>query len=347
MRKNKKNKITVIGAGSWGTTLAVLLADKEYEVSLWTHREETCKEILSKRKNIKYTKDLILPDNINAFHEIDDRMVSGSEIIILAVPSHALRETVKKFYDVFESTADSARCVLNVAKGFETGTNLRLSEVLEEVLPDTLKKKTCSLSGPNIAVEVARKLPSVSVVASKNTELLKFIQSVLSTDNFRIYTNKDVPGVEVGGAVKNIIAIASGISDGLGYGANTKASLITRGLHELSKFGTKLGANPLTFSGAAVMGDLIATCISEHSRNRNVGERLASGEKIDQIMNSMYMVAEGVRTTKAVYEIAVKKNLDVPITECIYEIIYKDLSPEGSVKKLMSRKFKPEIEDLI
>ena len=347
MSKNKKNKIAVIGAGSWGTTLAVLLADKEYDVSLWTHREETHKEILSKRKNIKYTKDLILPDNITVFYEINDYMISGSEIIILAVPSHALRETVKKFHDVFESTADSVRCVLNVAKGFETGTNLRLSEVLEEVLPDPLKKKTCSLSGPNIAVEVARKLPSVSVVASKNTEILKFIQSVLSTDNFRIYTNKDVPGVEVGGAIKNIIAIASGISDGLGYGANTKASLITRGLHELSKFGTKLGANPLTFSGAAVMGDLIATCISEHSRNRSVGERLASGEKIDQIMNSMYMVAEGVRTTKAVYEIAIKNNLDVPITECIYEIIYKNLSPEKSVKKLMSRKFKPEIEDLI
>ena len=191
MKKIKKNRIVIIGAGSWGTTLAVLLADKEYDVSLWTHREETCKEILSKRKNIKYTKDLVLPDNIRAFHEIDYTMISGSEIIILAVPSHALRETVKKFYDVFGSAADSVRCVLNVAKGFETGTNLRLSEVLEEVLPDPLKKRACSLSGPNIAIEVARKLPSVSVVASKNTEILKFIQSVLSTDSFRIYTNKD------------------------------------------------------------------------------------------------------------------------------------------------------------
>jgi len=347
MKKSKKNEVVVIGAGSWGTTLAVFLANKEYNVSLWTRREETHKEILSKRKNIKYTRDLILPDSITTFYKIDDCMISGAEIIIMAVPSHALRETVNKFYSVFESTADSVKCVLNVAKGFEIDTNLRLSEVLEETLPGPLKKKTCSLSGPNIAVEVARKLPSVSVVASKNTDILKFIQSVLSTDNFRIYTNKDVPGVEIGGAIKNIIAIASGISDGLGYGANTKASLITRGLHELSKFGTKLGANPLTFSGAAVMGDLIATCISEHSRNRSVGERLASGEKIDQIMNSMYMIAEGVRTTKAVYEIAVKNNLDVPITECIYEIIYKDLSPEESVKKLMSRKFKPEIEDLI
>lgn len=347
MKKHKKNKIVVIGAGSWGTTLAVLLADKGYDISLWTHREETCKEISSKRKNIKYTKDLVLPDNINAFHKIDDRKISGSETIILAVPSHALRETVKKFYDVFKSIAGPVRCVLNVAKGFETGTNLRLSEVMEEVLPDQLKMKTCSLSGPNIAVEVARKLPSVSVVASKNTEVLKFTQNVLSTDNFRIYTNKDVPGVEIGGAIKNIIAIASGISDGLGYGANTKASLISRGLHELSKFGTKLGANPLTFSGAAVMGDLIATCISKHSRNRSVGERLARGENIDQIMSSMFMVAEGVKTTKAVYEIAINNDLDVPITECIYEIIYKSLSPEESVKKLMSRKFKPEIEDLV
>jgi glycerol-3-phosphate dehydrogenase (NAD(P)+) len=347
MKKNKKSKVLVVGAGSWGTTLAVLLADKEYDVLLWTHREEVCREISSTRRNNKYTKDLILPGNINPFHKINDRMFSGFEIIILAVPSHALRETVKKFYSAFNSIADSVRCVLNVAKGFETGTNLRLSEVLEEVLPDPIKSKTCSLSGPNIAQEVARKLPSVSVVASRNTGLLKFIQNVLSTDNFRIYTNEDVSGVEIGGAIKNIIAIASGISDGLGYGANTKASLITRGLYELSKFGIKLGADPVTFSGAAVMGDLIATCISEHSRNRSVGERLANGENIDQIMNSMYMVAEGIRTTKAVYEIAIKNNLDVPITECIYEIIYKNLSPEGSVKKLMSRKFKPEIEDLI
>jgi len=347
MIKSKKNKIVVIGAGSWGTTLAVLLANKGYNVSLWTHREETCNEILSIRKNIKYTKDLIIPDNIIAFHEIDAYIISGSEIILLAVPSHALRETINKFYNVFESITDSVRCVLNVAKGFEIGTNLRLSEVLEDVLPYTLRTRICSLSGPNIAVEVARKLPSVSVVASKNSEILKFVQAVLSTDNFRIYTNKDVSGVEIGGAIKNIIAIASGISDGLGYGANTKASLITRGLYELSKFGIKLGANPLTFSGAAVMGDLIATCISEHSRNRSVGERLAGGEKIDQIMKSMYMVAEGIKTTKAVYEIAIKNDLNVPITECIYEIIYKNLSPEESVKKLMSRKFKSEIEDLI
>lgn len=347
MIKDKKNKIIVIGAGSWGTTLSVLLADKDYDIFLWTHREETCREILSERKNKKYTKDLLIPVNVTAFHEIDPDMLSGSDIIILAIPSHALRETAENFYGIFESMAGSVKCVLNIAKGFETGTNLRLSEVLSEVLPDCLKEKTCSLSGPNIAVEVAKRLPSVSVVASKNIQILKFIQPVLSTDNFRIYTNEDIVGVEIGGAIKNIIAIASGISDGLGYGANTKASLITRGLYELSKFGIKLGASPLTFSGAAVMGDLIATCISGHSRNRSVGERLAGGEKINQIMNSMYMVAEGVRTTKAVYEIALKNDLDVPITECVYEIIYKDLSPEESVGKLMNRKFKPEIEDLV
>lgn len=345
--ENKKKKIIIIGAGSWGTTLSVLLADKDYDIFLWTHKEETCSEIISERKNKKYTKDLLIPDNIIPFHNIDPVKLSGTDMIILAVPSHVLRETVKNFHDIFESLADSVKCVLNVAKGFETVTNLRLSEVLSEVLPDKLKEKTCSLSGPNIAVEVAKRLPSVSVVASKNRQILKFIQPVISTENFRIYTNEDVIGVEIGGAVKNIIAIASGISDGLGYGANTKASLITRGLYELSKFGTRLGANPLTFSGAAVMGDLIATCISGHSRNRNLGERLAGGEKIDQILSSMFMVAEGVGTTKAVYEIAQKNGLDVPITECMYEIIYKNLSPEKSVGKLMSRKFKPEIEDLI
>ena len=183
----------------------------------------------------------------------------------------------------------------------------------------------------------------MSVAASNNKETLKYIQPIISTDKFRVYTNSDIIGVEIGGAVKNIIAIAAGISDGMGYKANTKASLITRGLYELAKLGTRLGANPLTFSGAAGMGDLIATCISKNSRNRCVGERIASGDSIGKILKNMYMVAEGVNTTRAVYDISRKMDIDVPITECVYEIIYKDLSPVESVNKLMKRKFKSEV----
>ncbi|MCD4669888.1 MAG: NAD(P)-dependent glycerol-3-phosphate dehydrogenase [Actinomycetia bacterium] len=343
--KEKKIKITVIGAGSWGTTLSVMLAKEGNDIDLWTHREATYNEISTYQKNSKYTGELQIPDNIRPFIVKNMGFKTDTSIAIFAVPSHALRGVVKDFYKYLESASGSVKCILNLAKGFETGTNLRLSEVLEQSLPPGLKKKLCSLSGPNIAVEVARNLPSVSVIASKDEEILKFLQPVLSTKAFRVYTNKDVVGVEIGGAVKNIIAIASGISDGLGYGANTKASLVTRGLYELSKFGTKMGANPLTFSGSAGMGDLIATCFSSHSRNRSVGERLGRGETISDITKSMYMVAEGIGTTRAVYELAGEYNIEVPITECVYEIIYNNLSPEKSVGKLMNRKFKPEVED--
>lgn len=344
--KEKKIKITVIGAGSWGTTFSVMLAKEGIDIDLWTRREATYNEILTYRKNSKYTGELQIPDNVRPFIIKDMGFRTNPGIIILAVPSHALREVVKEFYNNLESVCDSVKCMLNLAKGFETGTNLRLSEVLEQSLPPGLKKKLCSLSGPNIAVEIANNLPGVSVISSKDRKILEFLQPVLSTKTFRVYTNEDIVGVEIAGAIKNIIAIASGISDGLGYGANTKASLVTRGLYELSKFGTRMGANPLTFSGSAGMGDLIATCFSSHSRNRSVGERLGRGETINDIIKSMYMVAEGIGTTRAVYEIAEEHGIEVPITECIYEIIYKKLSPEKSVEKLMNRKFKPEIEDL-
>ena len=342
---NVKTKITVIGAGSWGTTLATMLARSGNEVDLWIRSSSTYSEILNKRINSKYTGDLEIPENVNPFTGRCSGFSNGTEVVLLAVPSHALRDVIKDFYQPLEKGSNRIKCILNVAKGFETGTNLRLSEVIRQSLPKSLKNRTCSLSGPNIAVEVGRDLPSVSVIASTECGVMDFLQPVLSTDTFRIYTNKDVTGVEVSGAVKNIIAIASGISDGLGFGANTKASIITRGLHELSKFGISMGANPLTFSGAAGMGDLIATCISQHSRNRCVGERLGKGESIKEILESMYMVAEGVATSRAVYEIAAGQGIDLPITECVYEIIYKNLSPEESVKKLMTRKFKPEIED--
>jgi len=337
--------ITIIGAGSWGTTLSVILAKKGYRINLWTRRKHTYDEIKNLRKNTKYTGNLYIPENVTPFTKKEDGF-KNSKIIIFAVPSHVLRKITRKFYNDLKKNVKNIKCVLNVAKGLETGTNLRLSQVMEQCLPKELISKICVLSGPNIASEIALGLPSVSVVASNNDKLLKYIQPILSNDKFRVYTNKDIIGVEIGGAVKNIIAIASGISDGLGYKANTKASLITRGLHELTKLGVKMGANPETFSGVAGMGDLIATCISQNSRNRYVGERIAKGEKINEILKNMYMVAEGVKTTKAVYNLSRKTNIEVPITECVYEIIYKGLNPIESVKKLMNRKFKSEVEDI-
>jgi glycerol-3-phosphate dehydrogenase (NAD(P)+) len=338
----KKIVITIIGAGSWGTTLSVILAGKGYDINLWTRSKDTYKGIKKSRKNKKYTFDLYIPENVTPFMKPEDGF-GNPEVIIFAVPSHALREIIKKFYEIIGKNIKHIKCVLNAAKGLEIGTNLRLSLVMEECLPRKSKSKICVLSGPNIASEIADGLPSVSVASSNNKETLKYIQPIISTDKFRVYTNNDIIGVEIGGAVKNIIAIAAGISDGMGYKANTKASLITRGLYELAKFGTRLGANPLTFSGAAGMGDLIATCISKNSRNRCVGERIASGESISKILDNMYMVAEGVNTTRAVYDISRKMDIDVPITECVYEIIYKDLSPVESVNKLMKRKFKSEV----
>lgn len=339
---SKKINITIIGAGSWGTTLSVILAEKGYVINLWTRSKDTCEEIKRSRKNIRYTGDLHIPENVTPFIKPEDGF-GNPEIIIFSVPSHALREIITKFDEIIREDIKHIKCVLNIAKGLETGTNLRLSQVMEECLPGKSVLKICVLSGPNIASEIAQGLPSVSVAASCNTETLKYIQPLLSTDKFRVYTNRDIIGVEIGGAVKNIIAIAAGIADGMGYKANTKASLITRGLHELAKLGTRLGADPLTFSGVAGMGDLIATCISKNSRNRYVGEKIAGGESIEKILENMYMVAEGVNTTRAVYDISRKLGIEVPITECVYEIIYKDLSPFESVNKLMKRKFKSEV----
>jgi len=339
--KNEMN-IVIIGAGSWGTTLSVMLAKKGYNIKIWTRSENTFNDILKNCRNTKYTGNLIIPKNVTPFTNEENKF-TGADIVIFAVPSHTLRKVIKKFYNKLLNNCETIKGIINVAKGIEIGTNLRLSQVMEQSIPEELKSKIAVLSGPNIAVEVAEKLPSVTVISSLNFKLLKYLQPILSTEYFRVYTNKDLIGVEIGGAVKNIIAISAGISDGLGYGANTKASLMTRGLHELSKFGIKLGANPLTFSGVAGMGDLVVTCISKHSRNRKVGERIGKGEKAYDIIDGMYMVAEGIKTTKAVYKMSKKINIELPITECMYEIIYKDLNPTESVKKLMGRKFKSEI----
>jgi len=345
MNKNKKLlkiSISIIGAGSWGTTLAIMLAQKGYDIKLWARSESTLKEIREKRTNFKYTGNIVIPQNVTVVSE-GGELFLNSELVISALPSHTIREIISNFKKDLQKNSTKIKAVINVAKGFEIGTNLRLTQVIKECIPERLSAKIAVLSGPNIAAEIVNKLPSVSIISSTNKKLLKYLQNIFFTDYFRVYTNEDMIGVEIAGAVKNIIAIAAGISDGLGYGANAKASLITRGLYELSKIGKFFGADLQTFSGAAGMGDLIATCISKNSRNRNVGKRLAKGERIDNIIGSMYMIAEGINTTKAIYEIAKINKIEAPITEIVYKILYKGLSPSASVNKLMTRKFRSEI----
>jgi glycerol-3-phosphate dehydrogenase (NAD(P)+) len=299
----KNLKISIIGGGSWGTTLSAMLAEKGYIIKLWVRNESTYNEIKKDRKNKKYTSNLELPANVKPFLNKKEAL-NNTDLIIFAVPSHTLRSIIKSFYNELLCNCNKIKAIINVAKGFETGTNLRLSQVMQQCVPEDLKSKIVILSGPNIALEVANKLPSVTVISSLNVKLLNYLQPIISTDYFRVYTNIDIIGVEVSGA---------------------------------------LGANPQTFAGAAGMGDLVATCISRNSRNREVGERLGSGEKINEILSSMFMIAEGVKTTKAVYEIAKIKNIDVPITNCVYEIIYNNLDPVKSVNILMKRKFKSEV----
>lgn len=340
----KNTSITVIGAGTWGTTITIMLAEKGFDLKLWVRSEDVFKDINNNRRNRKYTFDHHIPENVRVFlKDKTDELFTRSEIVIFAVPSHVLREIIMRFYKHLDSSENDILAVVNAAKGLELNTNKRLSEVMAEELPAKLKNKISVLSGPNIAVELLQKLPGVSVISSPNSSLLSYLQMIFSNEYFRIYTNTDIAGVEIGAAVKNIIAIAAGVSDGLGYGTNTKASLITRGLYELSKLGSFMGSNLKTISGVAGMGDLITTCISKNSRNRMVGERLAKGESIMKIMKSMHMVAEGINTTKAVHSIALDKKIDLPITEAVYSIIYRGSDPHEAVKKLMARKFKSEV----
>ncbi|MBM3710046.1 MAG: NAD(P)-dependent glycerol-3-phosphate dehydrogenase [Actinobacteria bacterium] len=346
--KDEKNniEIAVVGAGMWGTTLAAVLGNKGYIIKLWVRSREVYDDIKKNNMNCKYTGSNVIHANVIPFlWENKKDSFTNSSVVIFAVPSHVLRDVIKFFFTELRENCEKIKAVVNVAKGLEIKTNKRLSVVMEETLPENLRKKIAVLSGPNIAAEILEGLPSVSVISSSNKKILEYLQSVFSTEFFRIYINSDIAGVEIGAAVKNIIAIAAGISDGLGFGSNTKASLITRGLHELSRIGAFFGANTQTLFGAAGLGDLITTCISRNSRNRMVGERLAKGESIKDIKDNMYMVAEGINTTKSLYTIAKKNNIDLPITESVYNIIYEGLQPLQSVKNLMSRKFKAEAED--
>lgn len=334
-----KEKISVVGAGSWGTAIAILLGGKGYRVSLWARDVSLAQTIQTARSNPRYLAETVLPESVNVTGDIAEA-ISSTSIVVLAVPSHGMRAIVQHFKDCLEENT----ILVSLAKGIEMHTSKRMSEVIASEVPAELRENIAVLSGPNHAEEVSKKIPSATVISSLNRDVALKLQSVFMTSYFRVYTNSDLVGVELGGATKNVIAIAAGISDGLGFGDNTKASLMTRGLAEMTRLGKALGANPLTFSGLSGVGDLIVTCTSRYSRNRAVGEKIGKGMSLQDITREMNMVAEGIRTSKAIRELAEKHEIEVPITKNVTEVLYEGKNPRDCVVDLMMRGAKDEME---
>jgi glycerol-3-phosphate dehydrogenase (NAD(P)+) len=335
-------KATVIGAGSWGTALATVLAENFDTVSLWTRNEEDAREIQASKENKRYLPGVKLNDKIQVFTMIKNALRDAS-LVVLSVPSHAIRETVKSVAAFLPREA----VLVNTAKGLEINTLLPLSKVMEEELPEYYRKKIAILSGPSHAEEVGQKIPTAVVSAAYDKSVAEYVQDAFMTSNFRVYTNPDVIGVELGGALKNIIALATGISDGLGFGDNSKAALITRGLTEIIRLGKKLGAESLTFAGLTGIGDLIVTCTSMHSRNRRAGIAIGKGKPLHKVLDEMGMVVEGVKTTKAAYKLSKKMGVEMPITTQVYRILYEGENPAVGVKNLMQRNRKHEVEEVV
>ena len=329
--------IAVLGAGSWGTTLAVLLAKKGHEVRLWAHRPEFAATLSAERENRRYLKGIHFPEKLEIAPHLQD-LVSGSEMIVTAVPSQALRETVFGFRDL----ALNGKILVNVAKGIEIGTGKRMSEVLLEVLPDLLPSRVAALYGPSHAEEVSKEQPTTVVASSSSLATAEQVQEVFHTSMFRVYVNTDIIGVEIAGSVKNVIAIAAGISDGVGYGDNAKAAIITRGMTEISRLCIKLGGEAVTISGLAGIGDLVVTCLSRHSRNRYVGEEIGRGRSLDEVISQMNMIAEGVHSSRSVFELSRAVGVEMPITRAVYEMLFQQKPVQQAILDLMTRDPKQE-----
>lgn len=329
-------KIGIIGDGSWGTTLAVYLGHKHYPVQLWGPLPEYVRQMEQNRYNPRFLPGIRIPATVHFNEKLKD-VIAGSDLVVFAVPSkYAVRVLAK----IKKTEAPlSKRLWLSVTKGVDTKTLLRMSEIIRQKLGNV---PLAVLSGPTIAREVAEGIPSTAVVAARDAHVSKKIQEVFNSNSFRIYTNTDVVGVELGGSIKNIIAIACGVCDGLKLGTNTKAAIMTRGLAEMARLGQALGGNAKTFAGLTGLGDLVTTCMSTQSRNRYVGEQLGLGQPIKAILGSMEMVAEGVETVKAVYRLSQRHRVPMPISSEVYHIIYKHKKPHQALKDLMSRKMKSE-----
>jgi len=329
-------KVTVLGAGSWGTTLALVLNQNSHLVTSWSFDKNDIESILKMRENKKFLPGIVLPETINFTHDLQGS-INSAEVIIVAIPSHAVRSVVQSI----DLSKKEDLVWVNVAKGIENETLLRISQVIEQV-GHVRADNIAVLFGPSHAEEVSREIPTAIVAASKSPETAKLVQHLFMTPYFRVYANLDITGVELGGALKNIIAVAAGICDGAGFGDNTKAALITRGLVEINRLGIKMGAKPDTFAGLSGMGDLIVTCTSKHSRNRYVGEQIGKGRSLQDVLNEMVMVAEGVKTTASAFELSQKEGVEMPITEQVYKALFEGKPPAEAMRELMTRASKIE-----
>ena len=330
----KIKKISIIGDGGWGTTLAVLLADKGIPVTLWGAFPDYLVEMSRRRENRKFLPGIKLPASIILTADIETAVQMG-DIIVLAVPSQYLLDVLKKI----KKTSYQKKHFVSVIKGIDLKSFMTMSQLIRKELGQI---PIAVLSGPTIAIEVARKIPTTAVVASKNQKLAREVQDIFSCDYFRVYTNSDVLGVELCGSVKNVIALACGVCDGLGLGTNAKAALLTRGLVEMTRLGKAMKAKPETFAGLAGLGDLATTCFSPNSRNRSVGSELGKGRSLKDILASMDAVAEGVVTAKSVHDLTRKLHIEMPITRAVYEILYCAKSPRKAMADLMRRSLKKE-----
>ena len=323
-------KITILGSGAMATACSILLDDHPGQtVSMWVRNADHARDIAEHRENRRLLPGVRIPDAIEVQAEIE-QAIDGADFLVAAIPTAFLRQALS---DIAAVLTDQRPCI-SVIKGLENETFMRPSEIIHEVLGS---RTVVALGGPSHAEEISRRLPASVVAASGDLALAEQVQAMFSTDRFRVYTNADIIGVELAGALKNVVAIAVGICDGLKYGDNAKSALMTRGLVEMTRFGAALGAEPQTFSGLAGIGDLVTTCISPYGRNRHVGERLGQGESLDQILESMDAVAEGVTTTRSIHELAEKKGIDMPITDEVFRVLFDNKPPEKATDSLMMR----------
>ncbi|MDP5273784.1 NAD(P)H-dependent glycerol-3-phosphate dehydrogenase [Chengkuizengella axinellae] len=334
-------KVSVFVAGSWGTALASVLADNGLEVVIWSRNEKQVEEINSNHTNSKYLPDILLSENIRATTSIEEAM-HGTTAVIIVAPSSGMREVASKI----KPYVNEDHLIVHATKGFEEKSLKRMSQVIAEELTNVDENNITALSGPSHAEEVIQKSPTTIVVSSVNLNIAEKVQDLFINSYFRVYTNPDIIGVEIGAAVKNIIALGGGMSDGLSFGDNAKAALITRGLAEIARLGVSMGANPLTFIGLAGIGDLVATCTSKHSRNWRAGYWLAQGNSLEETLEKMGMVVEGIKTTKAAYELSKIHDIKMPITTELYKVLFNGKEPKFAVEDLMGRVKTHEMEDI-
>jgi glycerol-3-phosphate dehydrogenase (NAD(P)+) len=330
-------RITILGAGNWGTVLALILTKKGDEISLWEPVPERAERIRESRENAEFLKGHSIPESIVIDSDMA-RCLSNPELVLFALPSHLVRG----FAPDIRKHLKRASAVVSLMKGLDGQSLMTMSEVLSEELPGEFAKKVVVVSGPSIANEVIKGIPT-SVVAAGPSGLAELVQSALGTARLRVYTSADVTGVELGGALKNVVAIAAGVCDGLGLGANSKGALLTRGLAEIARLGVAMGADPLTFSGLSGMGDLITTSFSIHSRNRHVGEEIGRGKSLKTVLSEMVMVAEGVNTARHGTRLSAQYSVEMPITEQVHQVLFDSKPPLKAIDDLMSREQKPEI----